>query len=50
MKNDMKKNAAIDKASESKNAGDKAAIDAEKNSLSGQMSILDFLMPKTKAS
>lgn len=49
-KNDMKKNAAIDKASESKNAGDKAAIDAEKNSLSGQMSILDFLMPKTKAS
>jgi len=49
-KNDMKKNAAIDKASESKNAGDKAAIDAEKDSLSGQMSILDFLMPKTKAS
>ena len=49
-KKDMKKNATIDKASESKNAGDKVVTDPEMDSLSGQMSILDFLMPNTKAS
>lgn len=42
--------ATSEKSSEDKNAGDNVATNTEKDSLSGQMSILDFLMPNTKAS